>query len=138
MRQASVLIADEVTYSLNGKMNVFGIYTGDIVIPVATAIVSQLIFVFIVETEPTDPIKELQLQAVLPSGQTAHTIIPVNTLINSLSDEIRWNIRVPLVFNSPILTPGAIIAKVIHERGEIVAIAPVIRTASSPTEGVSH
>jgi hypothetical protein len=138
MRQASVLVADEVTYTLNGKLNLFGVYTDDIVIPTPTVILSQLIFVFIVETETDDPFMELRVQVALPSGQMTHMVIPVNALAKSLSDEIRWNIRMPVLFNTPMLSPGVIIAKAIHERGEIVAVAPVIRAISPRPPDVPH
>jgi hypothetical protein len=127
MRQASVLVADDLTYSLNGKMNAIGIYTSDIVIPTSPAFVTQLIFVFIIETSPSDQFKELHLHVALPSGQFSQTTIDLNTLIHALSDDTRWNLRWPLAFYGPVLTPGPIVAKVIHEQGEIITAAPVIR-----------
>ena len=126
MRQASVLVADEVTFSLNGKLNIIGLYTGDIIIPNISVFLNQLIFVFIIETEPTEPFRELKVQVTLPSGQHIENIVNIETLNPTVSDSIKWTTRFPVAFYGAVLTAGSIVAKVIHEKGELIAAAPVI------------
>jgi len=130
MRHASVVVCDDLTYSLNGKMNAVGIYTGDIIIPASPAMLNQLIFLFIIETEPSDPFKSLILHVSLPNGQSHQIPVVMETLVPAISDQTRWTLRWPLAFYGPFLTPGPIVAKILHEGGEIIAAAPIITIAS--------
>jgi hypothetical protein len=125
-RQATVFVADEFTYSLNGKFNVFGIYGSDINIPLDPFITSQLIFVFVIETAPDDPYQSLSMHVTLPGGDARHLEIPLPRLIAGISDQKRWCLKYPLLFTNPILRPGPVEAKVIHEKGEISTAAPFI------------
>jgi hypothetical protein len=127
MRQASVIVCDDVTFTLNGKMNIHGVYTTDIGIPYDPYMGSQLVFVFLVETSPDDPYKALELSVELPGGgQKLRMPIVVPGLRPTASDQIRWTFRYPLLLTVPVLHPGPIVAKVIHEKGEISAAAPVV------------
>jgi hypothetical protein len=130
-RQATVLVSDEWTYSLNGKTNAFGIYTNDIVIPKDPTEGFQLIFMFIIETAPDDPFQTLEVAVELPGGDSRRLPIGLPGTILSVSDQRRWCTKFPLLFARPILKPGFIEAKVIHERGEISAAAPAIVLAGS-------
>jgi hypothetical protein len=135
-RQATVLVADEVTYTLNGKLNVFGIYTNDIHIPVEPSYTTQLVFLFIIETSPDDPYQKLELHVELPGGDSRHLPLGLSQFELGRSDQRRWCLKYPLLFNNPILRPGPIDARVIHEHGEISTAAPFIvlapRTAPIP------
>jgi hypothetical protein len=127
MRQATVLVSEDLTYALNGKMNIQGVFTTDIGIPFEPYLASQLVFVFLVETTPDDPYKTLELSVELPGGQqNLRQPIMVRTLRPSAGDQLRWSLKYPLLFSGPILRPGPIIAKVIHDKGEISAATPSI------------
>jgi hypothetical protein len=135
-RQATVLVADEMTYSLSGKFNVFGVYTTDINIPSDPSFTTQLVFLFIIETSPDDPYQKVELLVQLPGGESRHLPLTISNLRLGAADQRRWCLKYPLLFNSPILRPGPIEAKVIHERGEISTAAPFIllnpRTEQTP------
>jgi hypothetical protein len=126
MRQASVLVADDMTYSLNGKMNLTGIYSGDIIIPNPRSYIQQLVFLFTIDTDVDDLFERIEVSIKLPSGDKRVLEIPLRTLIPTLSDKIRWNTKTPLLFQNTILSPGPIEAKIIHEKGEMLLSAPVI------------
>ena len=129
-RQATVLVSDELTFSLNGKTNAFGIYTNDIIIPKDPTEGIQLIFMFIIETAPDDPFQTLEVVVELPGGDSRRLAIPLGTIL-SVSDQRRWCTKFPLLFARPILKPGFIEAKVVHERGEISTAAPAIVLAEA-------
>jgi hypothetical protein len=126
MRQAALLVADEVTFSLNGKLNIFGTYTADIGIQTNPTPLTQLIFLFVIETDPGDPYVRLEVNVTLPGGDQRHQSIITSRLIATPSDQRRWILRYPFLFTNPILRPGPIEAKVIHDQGEIIAAAPSI------------
>jgi len=129
-RQAAVLVSDDWTYSLNGKSSVFGIYSNDIIIPKDPTEGLQLVFTFIIETAPEDPYQTLEMAVELPGGDSRRLPVDMTRIILSVSDQRRWCGRFPLLFARPILRPGFIEAKVIHERGEISTAAPAIVLAA--------
>jgi hypothetical protein len=88
----------------------------------------QLVFVFIVETEPNDPFQSLALHVRLPRGEPKVMQLPLHTFADGKTDkESRWCLKYPLLYPMPILQQGQIEAKVIHEKGEIIcATAPFI------------
>jgi hypothetical protein len=126
MRQATVLVADELTYSVSGKMSIIGIYTGDIFLPAPQAHVQQLVFIFIADCEPDDPFQRMELSVTFPSGDRRALEVPMQSLRLSLSDKIRWTVRQPFLIQNVVLSPGQILAKITHEKGEILVHAPVI------------
>jgi hypothetical protein len=135
-RQASLLVADETMISISGKLNILGIYTTDINIPTDPMIAAQLVFVFIVETEPDDPYQKLDLRVDLPSGDFRQVPVNLSALRDGQADKIRWSLKFPLLFQNAILKPGPIVATVIHEDGVILPGAPFInlRTPAIPSE----
>ncbi len=131
-RQATVLVSDDLSYSLNGKVNAFGIYINDIVIPRDPTEGIQLIFTFIIETAPDDPYQTLEVAVELPGGDARRMVIDIPGIAPTVSDQRRWSIKCPLLFARPILKPGYIEAKVIHDSGEIPTAAPAIVLAPPP------
>jgi hypothetical protein len=125
-RQATVIVADDATYSLSGKLNIIGAYATDITIPNIPTVATQLVFVFIVETEPDDPYKHLAVRVELPSGDARQLQLPLHTFVSGEADKIRWCVKYPMLFQAPILTPGPIVTSAIHENGMILTAAPVI------------
>jgi hypothetical protein len=127
MRQASVIICEDVTYTLSGKMNIQGMFTTDIGIPFEPYLGNQLVFVFLIEASPDDPYQTLELSVELPGGQQRlRHPINVPALRPAAGDTLRWSLKQPLLFPSVVLHPGPIIAKVIHDKGEITTAAPFI------------
>jgi hypothetical protein len=112
-RQATVLVSDDFAYSLNGKINVFGIYGNDIVIPKDPTEPAQLVFTFIIETAPDDLYQTLELAVELPGGDSRRLAVDMSRLVSGLADLRRWSVKFPLLFARPTLRPGFIEAKVI-------------------------
>ncbi|MGA2312861.1 MAG: hypothetical protein ABSF87_10915 [Xanthobacteraceae bacterium] len=125
-RQASLITADDSTFSISGKLNVIGIYATDITIPTDPMIASQLVFLFIVEADPSDPYQKLDLRIDLPSGDFRQVPVNLTTLRAGEADKIRWSLKFPLLFQNAILKPGPIVATAIHEKGVLQPAAPVI------------
>jgi hypothetical protein len=125
-RQASLLAADEVNFSISGKINVFGIYTTDINIFTDPSSTTQLVFLFVIETDPDDPYQEITIRVDLPGGDTRQQVLAVKNFRDGAADKIRWSLKQPLLFQGPILRPGPIVAQVIHEKGILFPAAPFI------------
>lgn len=133
-RQATLATADEATLTLTGKLNLFGIYATDISIPKNPTIVTQLVFVFLVETDPNDLYQKLELRVDLPSGDSRHLPVNLGILKVGQSDTVRWSLKYPLLFQNAILSPGPIKASVIHDKEIIHPAAPfVVLAQASPT-----
>jgi hypothetical protein len=131
-RHASVLICDELLFSLTGKFNLLGNYTGDIAIPSDPNTALQLVFYFIVETDVSDPFQLLTFQVTLPKSEPVVQVVPVPPLLPPPPDRPRWTLRWPLLIPQPVLRPGKIEAKVIHEKGELIAGTPWIVAGQQP------
>jgi hypothetical protein len=125
-RQASIITSDEALITLSGKLNIIGIYATDINIPIDPTFVAQLVFTFLVETDPDDPYQKLDLRVDLPGGDFRQVPVNLSALRHGQSDQIRWSLRFPLLFQNAILKPGPIVASVIHEKGAIQVPGPVI------------
>jgi hypothetical protein len=123
MRQASVFVADDWTTSIGGKTSISGVYATDIYIPMEPYFAVQLVFVFLIETDPNDPFQTLVLQVKLPGGEPKSMALPLHTFRDGVSDQVKWCLKYPLLYPTPVLRPGQIEAKVIHERGEIICSA---------------
>jgi hypothetical protein len=132
-RMASVLVADEIYYNLQGKVILQGVYINDIVIASDPSALAQLIFFFTAETDLTDPFRSLQVQVTLPGNAPISTHVPLPPpAYNALSTRTRFAAKWPLLVPTPLLRAGQIVAKVIHERGELVATTPWIVTVQVP------
>jgi hypothetical protein len=129
-RKASVLVADEVLFSLTGKANLLGIYTTDIGV-VAPSAANQLVFFFTIETGIDEPFRSLLLEVKLPESEPVRLPVTLTATIPTAGKTTtiyRW----PLLVQAPTLRPGPIEVKVIHERGEISVAAPWIVMTSPP------
>jgi hypothetical protein len=117
-RQASVLLADDMVVSLVGKITLSGIYTSDIIIPSDPSTVGQFVFLFSLETDINDPFTNIELQVTLPGRptDTSSVSIPQNQFAPG---HTRFVLRQPLLIQQPLLRPGPIQAKVIHDKGAI-------------------
>lgn len=134
-RQASLLVADEIYYNLYGKAILQGIYSGDLTIPVDPSSSPQLIFYFMAETDLSEPFQSLAIEVILPGNQPIRNFVPVPPpdFVRSVSPgRTRAYYRHPLLIPAPVLRPGKIEAKIIHERGELIVGAPWIALNPSP------
>jgi hypothetical protein len=131
-RQASLLVADEILFTLLGKAVLQGIYTTDLFIAADPTPLPQLIFFFIAGTDASDPFKSLAAQVTLPGSDPATQLIPI--LVPPPSERTKLFVRYPMLLSAPILRPGRILAKMIHENGEIPVSAPWIVPAASLLE----
>jgi hypothetical protein len=133
-RQASLLIADEIYYNLHAKAILQGIYAGDLFISTNPSSTAQLIFYFMAETDVTDPFRTLIAEVTLPESSPTQAPIPVQGPTTLPSDRTRLFVRWPILIPAPILRPGKINAKLIHESGEIAVVTPWIVYTQSTTQ----
>jgi hypothetical protein len=119
--KAAFCICDETLISLNGKFNAVGIYVSDIAIPVAPSTVSQLAFLFHIEFSLADPCRSLTVEIILPGEEPRRMPVPFKLAEPIPKNRTRFNIRWPFLIQLPVLRPGRIEAKVIHDKGQIIA-----------------
>jgi hypothetical protein len=130
---ATVLVADDVLFSMSNKLTVVGIYQGDIIIPTAPMIIGQLAFLFFIEGDLSEPLHALTLQVTLPGQPAVRVEVPLQQIVFAPTpDRTKWLFRVPMMISQPILLPGRIEAKAIYEGGEILVTAPWIALPPLP------
>jgi hypothetical protein len=134
-RQATLLVADDARIALTGKFDISGIYTSDIMILTDPTVAPQLVFLFLVETDLSEPFKSLVIEIKLPGSDPIRlpplVIPPIGPAPSGRTRQLyRW----PQLVQSALLRPGKIEAKIIHESGEIVIGGPWISlvTPSAP------
>jgi hypothetical protein len=128
-RQATVLVADEIYFNLFGKAILQGIYHNDLGIAADPTPTPQLVFFFIAETDASDPFLSFAVEATLPGSapvRTAVALPPAAFVVAANPGKTRLSYRQPLLLPAPVLRPGEIKAKLIHEKGEITVTAPWI------------
>jgi hypothetical protein len=127
-RQASLLVADEIYYNLHGKAILHGIYHADLVLNGPSAVVPQLVFFFMAESDIEEPFRSIVVEVTLPDSEAIRQPVPVAwpTQMPVQPGRTRFFLRWPLLVPAPTLRPGHIEAKVIHEGGEILVAAPWI------------
>jgi hypothetical protein len=134
-RHASVFISEEFLISLTGKFTVQGLFTTDIVIPTEPFSANQLVFLFSIETDMDDPLQRLTLEVTFPHQPSRTLEVPLPPFV-PMPGRTKWVFRWPFLIQNVVLQPGRIEAKVIHEKGELVAAAPWISLAQQapPTQ----
>jgi hypothetical protein len=122
-RQATFLICDDVLVSLNGKLFINGVYTGDIVITSAETQLGQLVVVFFCSTPATKPFISLKLQVQLPGEPNPRLLDAFPWLAGGpvQPDRTQLYLRIPFHIANPVLRPGPIDMKILHEEGETFA-----------------
>lgn len=138
-RFATVLVADEIYYNLHGKAILQGIYNADIILSSEAQQIQQLIFFFMIETDIGDPFRSLQVQVTLPGSMPVAAPVPIQWPMpeGPPADRKRMFVKWPLLVPSPILRPGRIEAKAIHENGELSAALPWIIGPQNSTVKIS-
>jgi hypothetical protein len=87
------------------------------------------------ETDLIDPFKSLTVEVALPDNPPIlNQVVVTYPIPDSHKGRTRLFYRHPMLVQSPILQPGRIAAKVIHESGEIILGAPwvVLNPAAIP------
>jgi hypothetical protein len=127
-RYATLLVADELYYNLNGKAILQGIYHSDLILNSEQATIPQLIFFFIAETDIADPFRSASVEVTLPENDTIRQQVPISSPITLQAPpgRTKFFLRWPLLVSNPTLRPGRIGAKLIHEAGEMEVSAPWI------------
>jgi hypothetical protein len=128
-RHASLLVADEIYFNLYGKAILQGIYHHDLGITGEQSTAPQLVFFFIAETDVSDPFKSFAVEVTLPGNGPIRNdipLIPAEIIAAANPGKTRLIYRQPLLVPAPVLRPGRIMAKVIHERGDMIVTAPWI------------
>jgi len=128
-RQANLIVADEIYYNLHGKAILQGIYHSDLTIQVNPSFSPQLIFYFMAETDIASPFRTLTAEVTLPGNppvRNSVNLVPPEAFANVDRSRSRAYYRHPLLVQAPLLRPGRIEAKLIHESGEIAVGAPWI------------
>ena len=129
-RTAILTVADDLLTSIGGKQTLQGIYVGDISIPTTPAVITQMVFYFIIECSVDDIFKSITLEITFPGE--APKQIPVSFATPIIpAGRSKHIIRATAMIQFPILRPGRIDAKVIHEKGEIIVAAPWITQISA-------
>jgi hypothetical protein len=112
-------------------------YTGSIAIPVDEWFTPQLVFLFLVTTDLNEPFQSLACQVTLPGAEPFTLNAP--TPNDPVDPELlklgarRRIYRIPMVLSRPVLRPGRIESKIIHEKGEFSPIGmPFIVKATLP------
>lgn len=130
-RRASVVVCDDIRVEVNGKLVLIGLYTSDIVIPTDIFTAFQMHFLFMAECVRSDPFKSLRFEVMLPGNDPVSVTASVPPALDEklLPERERMYVRQDVYISPANLRPGRIMAKVIHERGEIDAHAGWIVTA---------
>jgi hypothetical protein len=137
-RLAMVLVADEVYFNMHGKAILHGIYNTDLVITSSEMRTPQLVFYFMIETDLAEPFHTLAVEITLP-GSTPfrqQVLLPPPAFLEAQAKadptKTRWYTRHPVLIQGPVLRPGRVEAKVIHESGEIGLVVPWIVNPTAP------
>lgn len=128
---ASVLVADDVLYSLVGKAFLQGVYMSDIAIPAEQVVAGQLVFMFLVEASTDVQFRSFTLEVTMPGSETVKAEVPLPPMQNIPAGRRFVSYRLPLVLRNPVLRPGRIETKITYDGGELEANAIWITTAQT-------
>lgn len=133
-RQAVMLVSDDFLMSLSGKFNLFGVYTGDIAIPNDATSVTQLVALFIAETDARDPFLSLTFEVSIP-GETTLRQLPLPFPVvqqQAPPGRMKLTYRIPFLLSFVQLRPGQITGRVIHDKGAIEVGGPWVVVGPQP------
>jgi hypothetical protein len=132
---------------VGGKFLIVGMYTGSIAIPEDLVVAPQLVFLFLMATGIEEQFKTLTVEVTLPETAPISQNIPLqpqDTDSPFFQETKRLGAqriihRVPLFIPQPQLRPGKVLAKVIHEKGELLAIGSpfIVRAQNLPLQVVA-
>jgi hypothetical protein len=134
-RQAMGIVADDLLYSLSGKMVLSGMYSGHITIPADLTPIGQLAILFLVEGDRDDPLRSVAAEVTLPGStpiRQEYPMPPAGDFTGTVA-ATKWFAKLPFLLAAPMLRPGRIDAKIIHDSGEISVSLPWIITTATLT-----
>jgi hypothetical protein len=128
-RTACLVVADDLRIALTGKFDLHGIYAGDIVIRGEKLVANQLVFLWMLEADATDPFQSVTFEITLPAAEPSRFSLSVLAPPPIPEGRTRLHLKQPQLIQPAILQPGRIQGKVIHEKGEIPVSGPWIVSA---------
>jgi|SRR5208282_4581275 len=132
-RQAFVTVCDDVRIEINGKLIMIGVYPNHIIVPAEPFVASQLVFNFYAESDINDPFTSVTLEVTLPKQPPQRMEVPLGVPAQPISPGwTRWYVRYPLTLRPAVLHFGKIVARVIHDKGELEAGAPWVLSVAPP------
>jgi hypothetical protein len=128
---ATLLVCDDLLYSLMGKVNLIGIYTSDIAINGPGQVAGQLVFFFVMEGDISERPTHVSLEITLPGTPPRRLDFPAfPTDIQQQPGRTRWYLRLPFLLPQVVLHPGRIEGKIIYAGNEIALRGPWITVVS--------
>jgi hypothetical protein len=124
--QATMLVCDDTRLEITGKGILIGLYVTDMAIPVPSFQTAQLQFFLIFECTLDERPKSLTFEVTLPNQKPVTWFIPIVQDIKFPEGRDRLVLRQPFQLLNPVLEPGRINARIIHEGGEIELRGPWI------------
>ncbi|HUZ30938.1 MAG TPA: hypothetical protein VMV19_02340 [Xanthobacteraceae bacterium] len=134
-RQAMVLPCQDIRLEHDGKLTLVGLFTGNIAIPTVPTIIAHLMFLIIIDGDLAEPLKTLRIEIRLPqAAEPAVADVPMPFQAPTLLEgQKRWRYQIPFAIAPAVLTPGRIVCKIVHDKGEIETGARWIVHAPLPT-----
>ena len=132
--QASLLVCDDSRLEITGKGILIGIYVTDMIITAPKLQIAQLQFFLMFDFDVHETPKTLTFEVTLPNQPP--TVWPL-TMPDKLSvpeGRDRAYIRQPFQIIAPILEPGRIEARVIHDKGDVRIRGPWIVLAPQQSQ----
>jgi hypothetical protein len=109
--------------------------TADIVIGADEVTTNQIVFVFQLDCDSSDPFSSAILEVKIPGDAPRQLQVPLPTF-NQIEGRSRWTLRWPFLLQMARLRPGRIQTRVLHDKGEIDAggiwIVTAVPTPGSP------
>lgn len=129
---ASLTVADDLLTAVNGKVDIRGIFTNDILIQGDSAPVSQMVFVFHYEGEQSDLPQVVRFQVHLPGEELPRNLDrPVPPGWKIPEGREKWGGLTPFSLGPVILRPGKIRAAILLDERRIDLLAPRIVNSSA-------
>jgi hypothetical protein len=119
--RANAFACDDILMSVSGKINIIGLYGGDILIPAPGALLNQLVFFFTIEWAKEDPIEKITLKITLPNTEARQmeAIFQLPAHLKNDPKKKRVTLRHPFVMQNVLLYPGRIECLVATDKGEV-------------------
>jgi hypothetical protein len=130
--QATLLISDDLLFSMQGKMTIVGAYAADINIVSDETPIQQLVCLFTVELDADNAPSVVGFEVTFPGEEPRKLSLPLGGQLGT-ADRKQVIMRVPLQISNAVLRPGRIGAKVIYDSHELSVGAPwVVNVSARP------
>jgi hypothetical protein len=132
MPNVYVLFCDDIRIEITGKLMVWGMYTGDILIPSDGFVVPRLQLLFGVDGPLDSKPTALEIEVTLPGSEPRLERPAIATLPPAPEGRTRWAMRHAVLFLGQPLSPGKIKAVVRIDGNEYVPSTPWIVLPPQP------